>query len=188
MRLKTVEREPLPNRKRQSIHTLIEYKPNHDQLPLLILPDNNLLVYTQCPCYKTIYNYLISFSEPVNRPRFIHEYRITKFSLYTAMVLEYSADEIIGILKRLSKNLLFPRSLEEMIRRYMRYAGKVRLQLNGNRYELLTVREIGLMLGDMIEAVEDVDVAIRNGLHLTELKKEIKGAGNKLEVENDANT
>lgn len=50
------------------------------------------------------------------------------------MVLEYTADEIIGVIKRLSKNLAFPRSLEQMIREYMRYAGKVRLQLNGNRY------------------------------------------------------
>ena len=111
MRLKSAEPEPFPYRKKRAIRPLIEYKPNHDQLPLLILPDNNLLVYTQCPCYKTIYSYLISFSEPVNRPQFIHEYRITKFSLYTAIVLEYSAEEIIGVIKRLSKNLIFPRSL-----------------------------------------------------------------------------
>jgi DNA excision repair protein ERCC-3 len=91
MRLKPVEVELAPIRRKRPIQTLIEYKPNHEQLPILILPDNNLLVYTTCPCYKTIYNYLISFSEPVNRPRSIHEYRISKFSLYTAMVLEYTA-------------------------------------------------------------------------------------------------
>jgi DNA excision repair protein ERCC-3 len=69
------------------------------------------LVYTYHKNFKNIEKYLISFCEPVNRPQFIHEYKISKFSLYTAMVLEYSAEEIIKILKLSTKNLLFPKSL-----------------------------------------------------------------------------
>lgn len=83
---------------------LIRYKPNHENLPIVILPSHNLLVFTDCPTYKKIYPYLISFSEPVYRPKVLHEYKITKFSLYTAMVLQYSAEEIIEILSKLSKN------------------------------------------------------------------------------------
>ena len=83
---------------------LIRYKPNHENLPIVILPSHTLLVFTDCPTYKKIYPYLISFSEPVYRPKVLHEYKITKFSLYTAMVLQYSAEEIIEILSKLSKN------------------------------------------------------------------------------------
>lgn len=75
--------------------TLIKYKENHECLPVLIMADHHLLVFTESPIYKKIYPYLISFSEPIYRPKLIHEYKITKFSLYTAMVLHYSASEII---------------------------------------------------------------------------------------------
>lgn len=52
----------------------------------------------------------------------------------------------------------------------MKYAGKVRLQLNGSKYELLTVKDIGMMLGDMVEMMEDVEVRVKKGMHLTELR------------------
>ena len=84
---------------------MIRYKEEHEHLPLLILSNHHILVFSDCPTYKKIYPYLISFSEPIYRPRVMHEYKITKFSLYTAMVLHYSAEEIIEILKKLSKNL-----------------------------------------------------------------------------------
>jgi hypothetical protein len=121
-----------------------------------------------------VYNYLIAFSEPLNRPQFIHEYRISKFSLYTAMVLEYSANEIIGILSRLSKNLILPRSLEEMVRGYMKYAGKVRLQLIGSDYQLITIREVGLMLGELVDELEEVDVTLAANIHLSALAEEME--------------
>lgn len=74
---------------------LIKFRNNHKNYPCVILPDHRILVYTDCKIYKDIYPYLISFSDPIYRPKHIHEYKITKFSLYTAMVLHYSAEEII---------------------------------------------------------------------------------------------
>lgn len=56
----------------------------------------------------------------------------------------------------------------------MKYAGKIRLQLNDSKYELLTVRDIGLMLGDMVEMIEDVEVRVKKGMHLTELRGEMQ--------------
>lgn len=75
------------------------------------MPDHTIIVFTQSPIFKKIYNHLKSFSEPIYRPKFIHEYKITKFSLYTAMVLHYTGEEIINILKKLSKNQNVPESL-----------------------------------------------------------------------------
>ena len=111
---------------------VIRYKEDHENLPTVILENHHLLVFTECPTYKQIYPYLISFSEPIYRPKVLHEYKITKFSLYTAMVLQYSAQEIIDILKKISKNLEFPLSLHNEICRYMRYAGQVKFSLIGD--------------------------------------------------------
>ncbi len=92
---------------------IIKFRNNHKNYPCVILPDHRILVYTDCKIYKDIYSYLISFSDPIYRPKHIHEYKITKFSLYTAMVLHYSAEEIIEILKIICKNETFPKSLEK---------------------------------------------------------------------------
>lgn len=90
------------------------------------------------------------------------------------MVLEYSANEIIGILGRLSKNVTVPRSLEELIRSYMKYAGKVRLQLNGNEYQLITLKEVGLFLGELLEEIEEVELKRVDNIHLSELAGEME--------------
>ena len=138
---------------------MIDYKEGHEELPLLILPNNHILVYTHTPCFKSIYPYLTSFSEPIDRPKLIHEYKITKFSLYTAMILEYTATDIIGILNRLSKNLTLPKSLEAEIKDYMVMAGRVRMQLREDFYELITDDEIGGLVGDdLIEKIGQVEV------------------------------
>jgi hypothetical protein len=48
MRLKPAEFEQALIRYKRPIQTLIEHKPNHYQLPILIFSDNNLLVYIIC--------------------------------------------------------------------------------------------------------------------------------------------
>ena len=75
------------------------------------MPDHTIVVFTNSPIYRKIYKYLKSFCEPIYRPKTIHEYKITKFSLYTAMVLHYTGEEIVNILKKLSKNENVPASL-----------------------------------------------------------------------------
>lgn len=89
------------------------------------------------------------------------------------MVLEYSAAEIIGILGRLSKNEVLPRSLQDEIRGYMKYAGKVRLQLKDSQYQLMAVKEVGLMLGDMVEEIEEVEWRGEGNIHLRQLAEEM---------------
>ena len=61
-------------------------------LPLFILPDHRIIVYTSSPIYRRIYHHLKAICEPLLRPKTIHEYVITKFSLYTAMVLNYTGE------------------------------------------------------------------------------------------------
>lgn len=64
------------------------------------------------------------------------------------MILEYTSNEIIAILKKLMKNLKFPSTLEKIVKDYMAMAGRVRMRLKDNFYELITDDEIGFILGE----------------------------------------
>lgn len=55
-----------------------------------------------------MYEFLIKIAEPVNKPNFIHLYKITLFSMYTAMSLNLNAEKIIKSLEEYSKNLVIP--------------------------------------------------------------------------------
>lgn len=116
------------------------------------------MVFSDCPTYKKIYPYLISFSEPIYRPRVMHEYKITKFSLYTAMVLHYSATEIIEILKKLSKNLEFPKSLELEIKANMKYAGQVKFSLIGSDYFFFVHPEVYEHIKHLVKYIDEVEM------------------------------
>jgi hypothetical protein len=70
----------------------VKNKMNSEILPLFIMPDNRIIVFTQSPIYKKVYHHLKAICEPLHRPKLVHEYKITKFSLYTAMVLHYTAE------------------------------------------------------------------------------------------------
>lgn len=71
------------------------------------------------------------------RPSLIHEYRITKPSLHSAMSIGLETKVIIEVLSRLSKTPLSPR-LVARIEEWTASFGKVRLVLKDNRYFLET--------------------------------------------------
>jgi hypothetical protein len=66
------------------------------------------------------------------------------------MVLHYSSEEIIEILKKLSKNSIFPDTLEQEITHYMKYAGQVKFSLFGSDYYFFVSESIyGLICEDV---------------------------------------
>jgi DNA excision repair protein ERCC-3 len=143
---KVLQYEGSPLKGKREVRT----KLNSELLPLYIMPDHTIIVFTCSPLFRKIYNYLKSFSEPIYRPKSVHEYRITKFSLYTAMVLHYTGEEIIGILNKLSKNEFVPPSLENEIIDYMRHAGEVRFSLIDGEYYVFTTEELSLLISDYL--------------------------------------
>lgn len=66
-------------------------------------------------------------------PAFIHEYRLTPYSLYAAISVGLSPSDILSVLDRLSKSSL-PESIVEFIRDYTASFGKIKLVLKENRY------------------------------------------------------
>lgn len=49
------------------------------------------------------YDFLVAIAEPVSRPEFVHEYKLTPYSLYAAVAVSIDTESIIKVLNRLSK-------------------------------------------------------------------------------------
>eukprot|EP01137_Pigoraptor_chileana_P026324 Opistho-2@97130 len=111
----------------------LSLKPDHVSRPIWISPDGNIFLETFSPVYRQAYDFLIAIAEPVCRPHLIHEYRLTPYSLYAAVSVGLETDDIIDVLKRLSKVEL-PEGIEEFIRLCTTSYGKVKIVLKQNRY------------------------------------------------------
>ncbi|EAL23231.1 hypothetical protein CNBA5750 [Cryptococcus deneoformans B-3501A] len=112
-------------------------KGDHSLRPLWVDDRGNIIVEAFAPFAKQAQDFLVAISEPVSRPALIHEYRITKPSLHSAMSIGLETKVIIEVLSRLSKTPLSPR-LVARIEEWTASFGKVRLVLKDNRYFLET--------------------------------------------------
>jgi DNA excision repair protein ERCC-3 len=107
--------------------------PDAANRPLYVCPDGHIFLETFSQHYKPAYDFLIGIAEPVSRPRFVHEYQITLFSMYAAVSIGLTADEIIHVLNLLSKCKI-SEELERTITSTIKAVGKLRLILQDNRF------------------------------------------------------
>jgi DNA excision repair protein ERCC-3 len=84
--------------------------------------------------YKAATEFLIAIAEPVSRPTYIHEYMLTPYSLYAAMSVNLTKDDIFEVLDRLSKNAEIPQDVKGFIESYSSRYGKAKLVLKNSRY------------------------------------------------------
>ena len=66
-------------------YTKIKLKSGHEKCPMWIAPDSRIFLEAFSTQYREATDFLIAIAEPVNRPTYIHEYILTKFSLYAAV-------------------------------------------------------------------------------------------------------
>jgi DNA excision repair protein ERCC-3 len=87
----------------------------------------------------------------VCRPTFIHEYKLTPYSLYAAASIGLETDDILKYLEQLSKIPISDR-VKTLIRSVTDTYGKVRLVLKGKRYyiESSYVRELQRLLREPV--------------------------------------
>ena len=95
--------------------------------------DCHIFLETSTPFYREICDFLVAIAEPVHRTRNIHEYILTKYSLYAAASMGIKTSDIELILRNLSKNEL-PKELIENIKKNTETFGKTRLILKDKRY------------------------------------------------------
>eukprot|EP00697_Spironema_sp_BW2_P016819 gnl/Spiro4/825_TR455_c0_g1_i1.p1 gnl/Spiro4/825_TR455_c0_g1~~gnl/Spiro4/825_TR455_c0_g1_i1.p1 ORF type:complete len:845 (+),score=299.24 gnl/Spiro4/825_TR455_c0_g1_i1:87-2621(+) len=108
-------------------------KKDHEKRPIWVCPNGIILLETVSPIYKQAYDFLIAIAEPISRPAFVHEYKLTPFSLYAAVSVGLETETIINVLNRLSKVDVTPEICEFIRTNTMNY-GKVKLVLQHNRY------------------------------------------------------
>lgn len=111
----------------------MELKPDNASRPLWVAPNGHIFLESFSPVYKHAHDFLIAISEPVCRPEFIHEYRLTAYSLYAAVSVGLQTHDIIEYLRRLSKTSV-PDGIVEFIKECTLSYGKVKLVLKHNKY------------------------------------------------------
>jgi len=59
-----------------------------------------------------VQDFLVTVAEPISRPTFMHEYKLTIYSLYAAVSVGLSTKNIVDTLEKFSKNGLPPNIAE----------------------------------------------------------------------------
>jgi DNA excision repair protein ERCC-3 len=119
----------------------LSLKPDHDNRPLWIDPSVShgskkgpkITLESFSPLAAQAEDFLITVAEPQSRPIYLHEYRLTEHSLYAALSVGLSGQDIVRTLEKLSKTPL-PVTVSDFIYRHTKSYGKVRLVLRDNRF------------------------------------------------------
>lgn len=110
-------------------------KADHTSRPLYIAPSHPPFIILEAfhPLSLQAQDFLTAIAEPVSRPKHVHEYKLTKHSLYAAVSIGLEPEDIIGVLSRLSKVKIPPETID-YIREATKSFGKVRLVLKDTKY------------------------------------------------------
>ncbi|TFK27175.1 DNA helicase [Coprinopsis marcescibilis] len=155
---------------REQDFSWLHLKPDHASRPLWITPDDgHIILEAFSPIAEQAQDFLTAISEPVSRPTFIHEYKLTPYSLYAAVSVGLQTEDIIEVLNRLSK-VPVPDSITNFIRERTLSYGKVKLVLKHNKYYIETShpQTYALLLRDEVitdarikDAAQKVDSSIK---------------------------
>ena len=110
-------------------------KADHPARPCWTCPDGTIYLEAFHPLYAKAYDFLVAIAEPVARPEYLHEYKLTPYSLYAAVATNIDTESIVRVLGRFSKNKL-PDGVADFVRECTRRYGKAKLVLKSNRYHV----------------------------------------------------
>ena len=103
--------------------------------------NGHIFLETSSNSYLQVTDFLIAISEPVSRPEHIHEYILTRYSLYAAVSVKLETEYIISILSNYSKTTEIPSEVIEFIQENTAHYGKAKLVLKRNRHYIESVYE-----------------------------------------------
>ena len=151
-------------------------KKDHPQRPLWVTSDRHVFLEAFSPLYSHATDFLIAVAEPVCRPDFIHEYELTPYSLYAAVSIGLTTDDIINFLETLSK-VQVPEVVNSYIREKTSKVGRIKLVLMKTRTfiesqepdllrELILDPRISEMVVRMEEAVQGTTWLLDEEMHM----------------------
>jgi DNA excision repair protein ERCC-3 len=108
-------------------------KPDHTARPLWVDPEGRIILESFSPMFQQAQNFLINIAEPQSRVSRMHEYSLTAHSLFAAVSVGLTTQDIIRQLDIFSKVPLDP-SLVSFIRTSTESFGRVRLVLKDTKY------------------------------------------------------
>ncbi|CAF1649098.1 unnamed protein product [Adineta ricciae] len=121
------------NRGYKDCRAEMELKPDHENRPLWVTSDGHIFLESFSSVYKHAHDFLIAIAEPVCRPEYIHEYKLSAYSLYAAVSVGLQTKDIVEYLQRLSKTSI-PEGIIKFIEVCTLSYAKVKLVLKHNRY------------------------------------------------------
>lgn len=110
------------------------------QGPLIIQSDHSLLLEVEHPQYAVCRDFLVSFTELIKSPEFIHTYKVTPLSLWNAAVLKITLEQIISQLEKFSKYTIPTNVITAITEWYQQY-GKLVLEKYNDKYLLLSIND-----------------------------------------------
>jgi len=118
-------------------------KPDHAKRPLWICSNNHIFLEpTSRSLFERATEFLIAIAEPVSRPHYIHEYVLTRFSLYAAASIGQdrglNRETIIKTLEVFAKNATLPPEVISFINKSTMQYGRVKLVLLNKKYYMET--------------------------------------------------
>ncbi|RHZ20751.1 hypothetical protein DYB37_004478, partial [Aphanomyces astaci] len=75
----------------------LKMKNDHASRPVWVCPNGRIFLEAFSPLYKQAYDFLVAISEPVSRPEFLHEYKLTPYSLYAAVSVSIETESIVKV-------------------------------------------------------------------------------------------
>lgn len=114
----------------QDYSRTLSLKNDHDKRPIWVTKNNLIILEAFSPIYKQAYDFVVAIAEPESRPEFIHCYRLTENSLYSAVAV-FDTESIIKFLGRLCKTDL-PPEVPAYIRQCTYTFGKAKIVLKDN--------------------------------------------------------
>ena len=153
---------------------LLSLKPDHKYRSLYIAPNGHIFLESFSPVFRHAQDFLIAIAEPLSRPKLIHEYKLTAYSLYAAVSVGLKTEDIIEYLRRLCKTSL-PEEIIEFIKACTLSYGKVKLVLKYNKYYIeSTHSEViqkllkdSVIAGTRIESEETDNISVPEKLQPT---------------------
>lgn len=174
----------VPKKARQHIFTREELilKPDHNTKPFYTNYDSTIILETFSQNARQATDFLIAIAEPITRPAKIHEYRITPYSLYAAVSVGLTTEDILQTLDSFSKNYL-PKGLTAFIKECTLSYGKVRLLIKGGNFFIESEKE------SIIKHLKN-DSVIKKCLKINQTEKqddfsEEEEIFNKIELQNE---
>lgn len=160
-------------------YSQFKLKEDHFDRPLWVCKNGHIFVQTSCQGYLQVTDFLIAISEPVSRPENIHEYILTRYSLYAAVSVKLEPEYIITVLQNYSKTTELPVEVVSFILDSTAQCGKAKLVLRQNKYFIESAYEGVLQDLLKIESVRLAKEAANNTVmevvenHIEDVREEM---------------